>query len=175
MDTLCIQRTARLRGSSFGRTSSGSARRSVRWGKRRAESGYSVLVVNRFAEPRKRDVVSACGLRRSVDAGSADGATPFAHAENRDHPRESTDGMARSPTVVDRSRKMATTGYCISQHASKCTKERCTVMSARFSRIQPRCGGEGMGRAAHAAQTCARVAFVAEITWRTLPAVSVNA
>jgi hypothetical protein len=95
-------------------------------GKRRAESGYSVLVVNPFCRTKKAPTSSPHADFEDPSTQEALMALPHSLT-----PKTAiTDAKARTAWLdrqpsVDRSRKMATTGYCMSQHASKCTKERC--------------------------------------------------
>jgi len=82
-------------------------------GKRLAESGYAVLVVNPFLPKEEGADLGRERLRRSGQARSADGADADAHAGDRGHRREGAHGVARRATVRRQSRKMGTTGYCM--------------------------------------------------------------
>ena len=82
-------------------------------GKRLAESGYSVLVVNPFYRQKRAPVVPAGrGLRRD-DARHRVPARAGAERDDARQRREGVHRVARHATAVDKNRKIGTTGYCM--------------------------------------------------------------
>ena len=84
-------------------------------GKRLAESGYAVLVVNPFYRQKHgADSPPSAGLQRPGDARGADGADECPHADRprAPTPRPSSPGSTASRRWTSK-RKIGTTGYCM--------------------------------------------------------------
>ena len=106
----CIRQAARQQAFSSGRTSSGCAPAFRQMGKRLAESGYSVLVVNPFYRTKK------------APTAPAGAATPIAEVRPLAQTLSETTHMADAKAFIGwldqqasvaKNRKVGTQGYCM--------------------------------------------------------------
>ena len=83
-------------------------------GKRLAESGYAVLVINPFYRSKPAPVVAEGAKLPDPERASPDARWPGASTRRRIRPmrRRSSPGSTRRPSV-DKKKKIGTTGYCM--------------------------------------------------------------